>query len=87
MRVDMTDPTEDQEDLMESIDPSGLPIYVILFPDGTHELLSKTPTATGVAERLRAAAERYPSEARLSLVQACLGEPAAADASESESAD
>ena len=84
MRVDMTDPTEAQEDLMESIDPSGLPIYMIMFPDGSHELLSKTPTAPDIAEKLRAASERYPAEKRLTVMEACLGEPAT---SEGEPAD
>lgn len=62
MQVDMTNDNPTGEALMTKLGRSGIPIYVILFPDGQIDLLPQVITAEMVADRLQAAAKKFPIE-------------------------
>lgn len=65
MRADMTNENEELEDFVKKLGRNGIPIYVVLFPDGSRDLLPVTITAEMVQERLEEAAKRYPKSAYL----------------------
>lgn len=56
MKVDLTS-DEGEWDYLATFGRSGLPAYVILMPDGTHDLLPEGPPTT-LHERLKLAAEK-----------------------------
>lgn len=69
MMADMTNENEVIEAWLEKLrrngkPVSGIPAYAIYMPDNTVDVLPVTITAELVAERLRAAAERFPRVAR-----------------------
>lgn len=61
VKADMTNENAILDAWLQKLGRSGIPAYVIYFPDGTYELLPVTITAEMVVERMRAAAERFPS--------------------------
>lgn len=63
MKADMTNENEELEDWLDKLGRSGIPAYVIYLPDGTHDLLPEAITTEMLAERLLAAAERFPASA------------------------
>jgi thiol:disulfide interchange protein len=60
MQVDMTNDHPEGDKLMDKLGRNGIPIYVIMFPDGSYDLLPEAITAELVATRLDAAAQKYP---------------------------
>lgn len=62
MKVDMTNDNPMGEELMKKLGRSGIPIYVILFPDGQIDLLPQVITAEMVADHLNEAAKKFPSD-------------------------
>ncbi|MCA9633416.1 MAG: thioredoxin family protein [Myxococcales bacterium] len=62
MKADMTDENPVLEKEMQRLGRSGIPIYVIYFPDGTHKLLPEIITAEILHGALKEASERYPKE-------------------------
>lgn len=61
MKADMTNENEEMSELMEKLGRTGIPIYVIWYPDGTHDLLPVAITAEMVAAHLEEAARRFPA--------------------------
>jgi thiol:disulfide interchange protein DsbD len=62
MRVDMTNDNPEGDAMMEKLGRSGIPIYVIMFPDGTYDLLPEAITAEMVSTHLEQASQKYPAE-------------------------
>lgn len=62
MQVDMTNDNPEGDALMKKFGREGIPIYVILMPDGTIDLLPQVITAEMVAERLNEASKKFPVE-------------------------
>ncbi len=62
MKADMTDEDPVLEKEMQRLGRSGIPIYVIYFPDGTHNLLPEIITSESLHGALKAASERYPKD-------------------------
>jgi suppressor for copper-sensitivity B len=66
MRCDMTNENEELSALLDKIlekdKRNGIPAYVIMYPDGSRDLLPITITADMVATHLDQAASKYPSE-------------------------
>lgn len=62
MQVDMTSDNPQGDELMKRFGRDGIPIYVILMPDGSYDLLPQVITAEMVASRLAEASKRYPLE-------------------------
>lgn len=67
MRVDMTVQDDAKDAMVEDVlknekARSGIPIYVIIYPDGSRDLLSLVITSAMVTEHLDAAAKKYPAE-------------------------
>ncbi len=60
MQVDMTNDNPMGEDLMTKLGRSGIPIYVILLPDGQIDLLPQVITAELVAHHLEMASKKFP---------------------------
>lgn len=65
MKVDMTNDDDEKSALQDDIlkdekGRSGIPIYVVIFPDGSRDLLPLVITADMVSEHLEAAAKKYP---------------------------
>ncbi|MCA9646115.1 MAG: thioredoxin family protein [Polyangiaceae bacterium] len=62
MKADMTDENPILEKEMQRLGRSGIPIYVIYFPDGSHKLLPEIITAEILHGALKEASERYPKD-------------------------
>lgn len=62
MRADMTNENDELDNLLQTLGRSGIPVYVILMPDGTRDLLPITITAEMVATHLEDASRRFPSQ-------------------------
>lgn len=62
MKVDMTNDHPEGDVMVEKFGTGGIPIYVILLPDGSVDLLPQVITAELVAGRLRDASKRFPIE-------------------------
>ncbi len=66
MRADMTNENEELSSLLDKIlekdKRNGIPAYVIMYPDGSRDLLPITITADMVATHLDQASSRYPQE-------------------------
>ena len=66
MRADMTNENEELSTLLDKIlekdKRNGIPAYVIMYPDGSRDLLPITITADMVATHLDQASSRYPQE-------------------------
>ncbi len=67
MKVDMTNQDDDMDAMVEDVlkaekGRSGIPIYVIIYPDGSRDLLPLVVTSALVSEHLDAAAKKYPAE-------------------------
>lgn len=60
MKVDMTNDHPEGDAMVEKFGTGGIPIYVILLPDGSVDLLPQVITAELVSQRLRQASERFP---------------------------
>lgn len=60
-KADLTRPDDALWDELKALGRSGLPAYVIYYPDGTHDLLPEGPPLT-LERRLRTAAEKFPPE-------------------------
>ncbi len=66
MRADMTNENEELSALLDTIlekdHRNGIPAYVIMFPDGSRDLLPITITADMVATHLAQASDKYPAQ-------------------------
>ncbi|HEY1959481.1 MAG TPA: thioredoxin family protein [Polyangiaceae bacterium] len=62
MRVDMTNDNDELSALLDTTGRTGIPVYLIVMPDGTRDLLPITITADMVATHLEAASQKFPSE-------------------------
>lgn len=67
MKVDMTTSDDEKEAMQDEIlkaekGRSGIPIYVIVFPDGSRDLLPLVITSEMVSGRLDEAAKKFPAE-------------------------
>ena len=62
MRVDMTVDNDELTALLETTGRTGIPVYLIVYPDGTRDLLPITITAEMVASHLDEASHKFPSE-------------------------
>lgn len=66
MRADMTNENEELSNLLDKIleadKRNGIPAYVIMYPDGSRDLLPITITADMVATHLDQASSKYPQE-------------------------
>lgn len=60
-KADLTRADDALWEELKRLGRSGLPAYVIYYPDGTHDLLPEGPPLT-LEARLEAAAERFPPE-------------------------
>lgn len=60
MKADMTNENEELDAWLEKLGRSGIPAYVIYLPDGSHDLLPEAITTEMLAERLLAAAQKFP---------------------------
>ncbi len=61
MKVDFTNSNDELDKLLESTGRSGIPDYMIVYPDGSRDLLPEVITAEMVATHLDDAAKKYPS--------------------------
>ena len=61
MKVDFTNSNEEQDALLDGIGRSGIPDYMIVYPDGTRDLLPEVITAEIVDSHLSDASKKYPS--------------------------
>ena len=61
MRMDMTNDNPDGDKWLETIKRTGIPDYIIIFPDGTTDLLPEVITADLVAQHLDDGAKRFPA--------------------------
>lgn len=62
VKADMTNEEPVIQAWLHRLGRSGIPAYVIYFPDGTHDLLPMTITTAMLVERLEAASARFPPE-------------------------
>jgi len=67
IKVDMTSSSDELDALLDDVlkgdkDRNGIPVYVIRYPDGTQDLLPLVITSELLAEKLDAAAKKYPPE-------------------------
>lgn len=67
MKVDMTNQDDDMDAMVDDVlknekGRSGIPIYVIIYPDGSRDLLPLVITSAMVSEHLDTAAKKYPAE-------------------------
>ena len=60
MKVDMTNDHPEGDKMVDKYGTGGIPIYVILFPDGSIDLLPQVITAEMVAGHLREASKKFP---------------------------
>jgi thiol:disulfide interchange protein DsbD len=60
MKADWTNVDATVTEWLQRLGRSAIPVYAIYLPDGSYDLLPDVITPPLVAERLRAAAERYP---------------------------
>lgn len=58
----MTNDNDELSALLDSLGRTGIPVYVIVMPDGTRDLLPITITADMVATHLEDASHKFPSE-------------------------
>lgn len=61
MRVDMTNDNPEGDKWLATMKRSGIPDYIIIFPDGTMDLLPEVITADMVARHLDDGAKRFPA--------------------------
>lgn len=61
MKVDFTNSNDELDALLDSTGRSGIPDYMIVYPDGTRDLLPEVITAEIVQTHLDDAAKKYPS--------------------------
>ncbi|MEE2787712.1 MAG: thioredoxin family protein [Myxococcota bacterium] len=59
VKADLTKAADHLWDVLATLGRTGIPVYVIYLPDGTHDLFAEGPP-TGLVERLDAAAEKFP---------------------------
>lgn len=62
MRVDMTVDNDELSALLETTGRTGIPVYLIVMPDGKRDLLPITITSEMVASHLDDASQKFPSE-------------------------
>lgn len=60
MKADMTNESDELDDWLGKLGRAGIPAYVIYMPDATYDLLPEAITTEMLAERLLAAAKRFP---------------------------
>ena len=60
MKADMTNENDEIDLWLSKLGRSGIPAYVIYMPDGSYDLLPEAITTEMLAERLIAAAKRFP---------------------------
>lgn len=60
MKADWTTEDETIESWMNKLGRSGLPIYVVYYPDGSHDLLPELITTQMLSDALKKASEKYP---------------------------
>jgi thiol:disulfide interchange protein len=62
MKADFTSQDEVIEEHIEKLGREAVPIYVIFYPDGTHDLLPEVISTKMLSEALSRASERFPSD-------------------------
>jgi thiol:disulfide interchange protein len=62
MKADMTEENLELSKILEKLGRAGIPDYVIMYPDGSYDLLPPAITPDLVASRLEEASRKYPSE-------------------------
>ncbi len=72
MKADWTNDDETIGKWLEELGRSGIPAYVIYYPDGTRDLLPEVITAEMVVDRLNQATAKWPKSAYKPLEDACL---------------
>ena len=60
MKADYTTEDETIEAWMDKLGRTGIPIYVIYYPDGSHDLLPEVITTQMLSDALRRASAKYP---------------------------
>ncbi|CAN5198319.1 hypothetical protein BH09MYX1_BH09MYX1_62240 [soil metagenome] len=61
MKVDFTNTNDELDALLDSTGRSGIPDYMIVYPDGTRDLLPEVITAEMVQKHLDEAEKKYPA--------------------------
>ena len=61
MKADFTNEDEEIEKWMSKLGREAIPIYVIYYPDGTHDLLPESITTGMLSDALNKAAKKYPA--------------------------
>ena len=59
VKADLTKAESELWDVLGKLGRTGLPAYVIYYPDGTHDLMPEGPPL-GLIERLKTAAGKFP---------------------------
>jgi thiol:disulfide interchange protein len=67
MKVDMTNQDDDKDSMVDDVlknekGRSGIPIYIVIFPDGSRDLLPLVITSDMVRGHLEDAAKKFPAE-------------------------
>jgi thiol:disulfide interchange protein len=75
MKADMTNENAELDAWLAKLGRSGIPAYVIFYPDGSHDLMPITITAEMVAEHLKKASNRYPPHKYLPMKTAANAVP------------
>jgi thiol:disulfide interchange protein len=70
MKADMTNDNDELDAWLAKLGRSGIPAYVIYMPDGSHDLLPEAITTEMLAERLEAAAKRFPASGHKAVPEA-----------------
>jgi thiol:disulfide interchange protein DsbD len=60
MKADFTKEDEVIEEWMDKLGRSGLPVYVVYYPDGSHDLLPEVITTEMLSTALNKASTKYP---------------------------
>ena len=82
MKADYTNEDEVIQSWMEKLGREAIPIYVVYYPDGSHDLLPEVITTEMLATALGKASGKYPPEQFKPATPACPEPPQKADAAD-----
>ena len=71
MVADWTNEDEDITKWLENLGRTGIPAYVVYYPDGTYDLLPEVITEKMILDMLARANTKYPKANYLSMEEAC----------------
>ena len=71
MVADWTNEDEDITKWLENLGRTGIPAYVVYYPDGTYDLLPEVITEKMILDMLARATTKYPKANYLSMEEAC----------------